>query len=344
MLDLSGFEHRKQQHLKLALDQQNQSDRRWGSLRLIHDALPEINFEELTLPSDLFFISGMTAGHPQAHELNLLMAQACEARGWILGLGSNRREMMLVQRDHSALQLRQLYPRLKMISNLGISQLIELNKNNKLSDLDRYLSEVQPWAIAIHLNALQELIQPEGTPQFRGGVEALHSLSTRLSIPVIVKETGSGLSELTLKKIKELKLLAVDVSGTGGTHWGRIEGKRAEKHSIQSGLSEVFENWGEPTPASVLAARKCLNPEVEVWASGGIRSGLDAALMLALGAKRVGLAKPVLEAALQGNDRLIQFMSQIEQELKAALFLTGSKTVSDLNLSKVSRGNENGFV
>jgi isopentenyl-diphosphate delta-isomerase len=148
---------------------------------------------------------------------------------------------------------------------------------------------------------------------------------------VIIKETGCGFSEKTLAKLRQCKVAAVDMSGLGGTHWGRIEGGRTNSDMLQQ-TSDSFKSWGISTLQSLVNAKNS-NADYEFWASGGIRNGLDAAKYLALGANRIGIAKPMLEAALQGIDKVISTMQTFEYELKTALFCTGSKTINALRES-----------
>jgi isopentenyl-diphosphate Delta-isomerase len=197
--------------------------------------------------------------------------------------------------------------------------------------------------LVIHLNALQEALQPEGTPQFQGALEALSSIFSELSVPLVLKETGCGFSRQTLGRIAErfslsfgkAELAALDVSGLGGTHWGRIEGARSPKQSVFQEAAETFANWGIPTVDAVLNATEALRgKKTEIWASGGVRTGLDAAKLIALGAHRVGFAQPVLEHALKGEDALNAWMEVREYELRVALFCTGSSSVSKLRLKE----------
>lgn len=345
-MNLDQFEQRKKDHIQESLNPANQAVGFSGleSVHLTHDALPEIDFEDVSLMTvfqgvDLktpFFVSGMTAGHKGASLLNEVIAEVAQQRGWMMGVGSQRREL-----EHTSPQdqvdewkkFRSKFPTLSLISNIGASQLVRF----KVEDFNRLLNELKPQALAIHLNALQEVMQPEGTPHFRGVIEAIQKLSSSLSVPLLLKETGCGFSEKTLHKVKELKISALDVSGLGGTHWGRIEGKRSEVKSMHALASETFSNWGESTKDSVVRASQILPNSVEVWASGGVRSGLDAAKLIALGAHRVGYAKPVLEHALIGCESLNQWMQLQEFELKTALFCTGSKSLNELRESKCLR-------
>jgi isopentenyl-diphosphate delta-isomerase len=222
------------------------------------------------------------------------------------------------------------------LGNIGLSQATKADPKA----LKKLALNLGADAFAIHLNALQEALQPEGTPNFSGGVSALRKLCRTFGVPLILKETGCGFSEKTLKKIKTLKLAAVDVSGLGGTHWGRIEGMRsmAAGDQIRAQAAETFANWGVSTVDSVRAARKILPKTTEVWASGGVRSGLDAAKLLALGANRVGFAKPALEAALLGDAELDAWMTKIEFELRLALYSSGYRTVKALSRDALKNG------
>ncbi len=332
-MNTQEFESRKKDHIQHALQASTQALGKSGldGVHLHHDALPELDFQDVTLDATClgkpaptpFYVAGMTAGHKDAIEINHRLALACQTRGWAFGVGSQRRDL----EDTSSTQIdkwknfRANFPSLTVFANLGISQII----NAKMDDVQRVLDLFQPQALAIHLNALQEAIQPEGTPQFKGAIPALEKLSKNLKIPIVLKETGCGFSRATLNKISHLQVGAIDVSGLGGTHWGRIEGMRAKENSFQNIAAQTFANWGESTFQSVLIARNVLKPQTEIWASGGVRTGLDSAKLIALGAHRVGYAQPALKAALLGEQELHQWMEQQEFELRVALFCTGSK-------------------
>ncbi len=345
------FEKRKTDHLKHALDPAHQAQGLTGldQIRLLHEAMPDLDLSDVSLRADFlgreqatpFFIAGMTAGHAGANEINLQLAQACARRGWVLGVGSQRRDLELdgianprpdqhpAQQVDSWARLREIAPDLVLLGNLGISQVI----SSSVESIQKVVDGVRASALAIHLNPLQESLQPEGTPNFKGALFKLKELTEALSIPVVIKETGCGMSPSTLQKLAELKLAAVDVSGLGGTHWGRIEGKRASEsrdaqNAILAQASETFAQWGISTVQSVQWASEILPQTTEVWASGGVRSGLDAAKLIALGATRVGYAQPALEAVL--NQTLDVWMERQELELKIALFCLGCSSPSGL--------------
>ena len=345
-MNTQQFEERKRDHIRHALDPANQAfgQAKLDRIHLHHEAIPDLDFEEISLDTvglgrtlaTPFYVAGMTAGHPDAPKLNRSLARACQRRGWAMGVGSQRRELESAKaaaagktdaapRVDAWRELREEVPELFLISNIGISQAIRSGAR----EVQALADSLGAQAIAIHLNALQEALQPEGTPQFRGSREAITRLCAELRTPVILKETGCGFSRETLSRLHADRVSAIDLSGLGGTHWGRMEGARSGEKSREALGAVTFANWGESIVDSLLSAREVFGSKAstrpEIWASGGMRSGLDAAKAIALGATRVGFAKPALEAALEGEKGLDDWMAQMEYELKVALFCTGSR-------------------
>lgn len=326
------FEQRKQDHIRLALDERHQAEG-LDQVILPHEALPELNFDDVDLGSirlgvespSPFFVSSMTAGHEQALTINRHLWEACAETGWALGVGSQRRELTDPTAAIEWKKIRGNNAEVCMYGNIGLSQLIE----TCVDDIEVLCDNLQARAMIVHTNPLQECLQPEGTPQFAGGLEALENLCQRLSRPIILKETGCGFSAATIQRLSGIGLSALDLSGYGGTHWGRIEGERAEEESPQAKAAQVFRHWGINTVTSCQAAKQ-IQPDFEIWASGGIRNGLDAAKCLALGATQIGLAKPLLAAALDSTQAVITVMKQFEYECRIALFCTGSRTIRNL--------------
>lgn len=333
--DYSQFEKRKQDHIELALMQTNQANElnTFDSVSLIHEALPDINFEDISMASERFgrpvktpfMVSSMTAGHRDAQVINQRLLMACAHTGWAMGVGSQRRELTDKKAAFEWQPLRRDYPHVSLLSNLGIAQLI----STPLTDIQRLTDALKADALIIHCNPLQECIQPEGTPLFKGCWQALSDLVAALPLPVVVKETGCGFSEATLRRLNDIGVAAVDVSGLGGTHWGRIEGHRAVDEPLRRRASVTFGNWGIDTVKSVSDAC-ALHPSFEVWGSGGVRHGLDAAKLFALGASTVAFAKPMLNAAVCSADEVLLEMASIEYELKVAMFCTGSRVLGEL--------------
>jgi isopentenyl-diphosphate delta-isomerase len=345
----SQFEGRKRDHIALALKVENQTTGLSGldRVELLHEALPDLDFSELTLAESSlgsasatpFLVSSMTAGHHGSVDLNARLAKACAERGWWMGVGSQRRELFDREAHQEWQKVRSLAPDVVLLGNIGIAQLIR----TEISQIESLVEALHAKAMIIHLNALQECMQPEGTPQFRGGLTKITQLAQRLSVPVVVKETGCGFSAATLRRLFETQVGAVDVSGLGGTHWGRVEGGRSPEGSVRYEASLTFENWGIGTLESLLAAvqleevtkRSPKSFVPEIWASGGVRNGLDAAKLIAAGAKKVGFAKTILEAAVISEEALHHRMEVIEYEFKTALFCTGSRSCQDLRAKGV---------
>lgn len=332
---IEQFEDRKRDHLEIALRFENQAEGLAGFDRIVleHEALPEFNFKDISIQTEILgkklkaplFVSSMTAGHSQGLELNTLLAKTCEERGWMMGIGSQRRELTDTIAGQEWKKIRRFAPNVTLMGNLGIAQVVETPTER----VERLVESLEATAMIVHLNALQECIQPEGTPNFKNSCESLERLCRDLSVPVIVKETGCGFSKKTLKRLMNIGVYAVDLSGFGGTHWGRIEGQRAVEKSVQNEAAQTFKNWGISTVQSLLNAIE-LKPSYRLWASGGVRTGLDAAKLIAMGAEAVGYAKPVLEEALKGKDNLWNWMEKQEYELKISLFCTGSPDLQAL--------------
>ena len=329
------FEKRKQDHIELALMDVNQANElnTLERVSLIHEALPDINFSDLSIEgvrfgavvTKPFMVGSMTAGHVDAAQINRHLISACAESGWAMGVGSQRRELTDKTAAFEWHSLRRDYPDVSLFSNLGVAQLI----TTPIAELQRLAAVLQAEAFIIHCNPLQECIQPEGTPSFKGCWHALAALVKSLSLPIIVKETGCGFSRSTLARLNDIGVAAVDMSGLGGTHWGRIEGHRAVDEPLRHKASATFRNWGIDTVQSVQNACS-LTPNFEVWGSGGVRHGLDAAKLFALGASTVSFAKPMLKAALLSTEAVLAVMSSIEYELKVAMFCTGSHVLNDL--------------
>lgn len=333
--DYSQFEQRKRDHIEFALMSANQTSELnpFDQFSLIHEALPSIDFDEICINGKRFnkniekplFISSMTAGHEKAVSINRRLIEACSESFWAMGVGSQRRELTDKSAAFEWEPLRKAFPKVSLYSNLGIAQVI----TTPIAAIQKLVDTIEAEALIIHCNPLQECIQPEGTTQFKGCWEALAKLVREITVPIIIKETGCGFSKKTLKRLNELGVAAVDVSGLGGTHWGRIEGHRAQNDQIRQQSATTFRNWGIDTITSVRNALAIM-PKFEIWGSGGVRHGLDAAKLFALGASSVGFAKPMLEAALDSTEHVLLKMNTIEYELKTAMFCTGSATLNDL--------------
>lgn len=331
------FEGRKRDHIDLALQDAHEAFGLSGfdSIQLQHEALPDLNFQDVSISTKRlgidvntpFFVSSMTAGHAASVDLNSRLARAGADRGWWMGVGSQRRELFDAEARKEWLQVRAQAPQVRLMANLGIAQVIQ----TPVAKVQELVDVLEATAMIVHLNALQECLQLEGTPSFRGGLNKIAELVRGLPVPVIIKETGCGIGVETMRRLNETGVAAVDVSGLGGTHWGRIEGSRAEAApgNWQAQAATTFANWGIGTAQALMSVID-LKLNCEIWASGGIRSGLDAAKALSMGAGSVGVAKPILQAALLSEAALEQTMFTFEQELRVALFCTGSQNITEL--------------
>lgn len=338
------FEQRKRDHIRIALDPRSQAEGQSGleSINMIHEALPNLDLKEVDLSTSFvfrdsalalsspIFISSMTAGHEKGREINEALARLSDRRQILMGVGSQRRELDDSNAAQEWMQVRKQAPRARLLGNIGIAQLIK----TPIDNIRRLIESTQAVALFVHLNSLQEALQPEGTTDFRHGLEAIENLVKLSGIPLIVKETGCGFSVETLKRLEGTGIHGVDVSGLGGTHWGRVEGYRSQEQDMLYKVAQTFANWGIRTVDSVRNA-KTAEVTYEVWASGGVRNGLDAAKLIALGARKVGVAKPFLEAALKGDEALDMLLNQFELELKIAMFCTGCRNLEELQTKRV---------
>lgn len=334
------FERRKQDHIRLSMDPRTQANGVAGFdfVKLNHEALPDLDFSDISLKTHLLgsgcdspiYVSSMTAGHENGELINLRLASLSHRRNILMGVGSQRRELVDSNAASEWKRIRAAAPKAKLIGNLGITQLIR----TPIDQVQALVDSLEAAGLFVHLNPLQECLQPEGTPQFKGGLQAIEKLVQKLSVPVIVKEVGCGLSSSTMERLEAIGVKWMDVSGLGGTHWGRIEGLRSEENSLTYNAALAFKNWGIPTVESLLLGMKTVKV-AQIWASGGVRSGLDAAKLIAMGAQAVGIAKPFLEGALQSDEALEAVLDQFEFELKIALFCTGARDIQEFQRKKV---------
>jgi isopentenyl-diphosphate Delta-isomerase len=339
--DLGQFEKRKREHLALALEESTQalSSSDWNQYQLQHEAFPEIDFKEVDLSTSFFscklsspfFISSMTAGHEQGELINSRLAALSQEKQILMGVGSQRKELQDPKARDEWRRIKKLYPKSLLMGNIGLTQLIQ----SPIEDIQKLLESLEAVALIVHTNPMQEVLQFEGTPYFRGGMKALETLVKKSAVPIIVKEVGFGFSNSTLKALSETGVAVVDLSGKGGTHWGRIEGLRSQNKMINE-ASLTFSQWGKTTLEMLRDLGEInMKPSFKIWASGGIRNGLQAAKCLSLGADMVGLAQPWLKAAVVSEESLNQLYNQLQLEMKIAFFCTGSVSVDSLRLRKV---------
>ena len=335
----ANFEERKKNHLFFSLKDESQSKSSSGFdlIQLNHCSLPELDLDEVSISQNWrehslktpFFISSMTGGWSESLSFNLKLAKACERRSWIMGVGSQRGQLIEKEKAKEWEKIRKTCPKAVLLGNLGLAQLIKSSPEQVLP----LIESLSAQGMIIHLNPLQEALQKEGTAQFKGGLKALEKLVQYSPVPVIVKETGCGFSKKVLDDLNGLGLAVVDLSGMGGTHWGRIEGLRYKKQDSFFGIGESFSKWGVSTVQSLFYSREKLR-DYEIWASGGLKTGVSACKALAMGAGFVGFGQRILKALNEGEKVLDQLMFRLEYELKVSLFCTGSSSIKELQKTK----------
>ncbi|HEY8430325.1 MAG TPA: type 2 isopentenyl-diphosphate Delta-isomerase [Sandaracinaceae bacterium] len=337
-----ALERRKDAHLDVVLNEavgSNGPAVGLGRYTLEYDALPEIDLDEVDLSVELFgkklaaplVIGAMTGGTARAGNINRVLARAAARVGVGMALGSQR-AMIVDPGLASTFAVRDAAPDLPLLfGNVGA---VQLNYGVGAAAIRAALDAVGADALNLHLNPLQEAIQPEGDTRFSGLAPKIAALIGELSVPVLVKEVGAGISERTAAKLARLPLAGVEVAGTGGTSWAKVESFRAAEGSAQAEVGRRLAGFGVPTAESIRICRRLFGDRVVVG-SGGVRTGMDVAVALALGADVVALAKPLLEAATQGEDACVAALQRLVYELRVICFCTGARTVADLRNVRV---------
>ena len=320
---------RKAEHIRLALDASNQAGRSFfDDYAFEHNALPEIALDDIDLSVEFLgkrieaplLVSCMTGGTEAAGEINRNLARAAEDRRIALGVGSQRKAIE-DPLQAASFQVRDLAPSIPLLANLGA---VQLNYGYGIAECRAAVEMIDADALAFHLNVLQEAIQPEGDTDFSDLLPKLGEIARELEVPVIAKEIGCGISGGTARALAEQGIRIIDTAGLGGTSWARIEARRADDVEI----GELFVDWGVPTPVSIQEVAAV--PGVTVIGSGGIRSGLDAAKAIALGAHLVGTAYPLLKPATVSAEAVIERVGRIVDELRIAMLCVGTRTIDEL--------------
>ncbi len=304
-------------------------------VKLLHNALPEINYDQIDLSIEFLnrsfsaplIIDSMTGGTDEAFVINKRLGLIAERYGLGMGLGSQRAGLKSDKLVESYSIARKVAPNAFLIANIGGAQLSDGLSN---SDILKIIEMIDANALAIHLNPLQELIQPEGEPRFKGILKKISNLVNEVEIPIIVKEVGSGISADVAIKLEKSGINSINVAGAGGTSWAGIEKIRADQHNeyLKSQLGELFWDWGIPTALSILLVSNSV--KIPVIASGGLRNGLEIAKCLILGANVCAMAFPFLKRASKSEEELEKFTQLILSEIRATMFLLGAKDVHSL--------------
>lgn len=330
---------RKAEHITLALEDRMQlSAHFFDRYRFDHQGLPELDMSELDLTTSFLgyalraplLISCMTGGTGEASRINRNLAIAAEEAGIAIGVGSQRKAIEDPKQVES-FQIRAVAPGVPILANLGA---VQLNYGFGLDECRRAVEMIEADALVLHLNPLQEALQPEGQTNFSGLVEKIARIVEELEVPVVVKEIGCGLSLETARRMKSAGVEILDTAGLGGTSWARIEASRAN----DAELGEVFAGWGVSTPRSIRELRGLGG--LTIIGSGGVRNGLDAAKAIAMGSDLVGMAQVFLEGANQSAEKAASCAARVVRELRIAMFCTGAASIAELQQAALSGGND----
>ncbi len=339
MTKVAGTAARKADHIRINLEEDVRSALTTGldRFRLRHCALPELDLRQVDVATDWFgkplraplLISSMTGGTGAAGPINQNLAIAAQAAGIAMGVGSQRAAL-----EDPALsetfRLRDVAPDIVLFANLGA---VQLNYGYTVDDCQRAVDMIAADALILHLNTIQEAVQPEGDFDFSGLLAKIEAVVRRLEVPVIAKEVGWGISGETARRLADAGVAVIDVAGAGGTSWSQVEMYRAET-ARQRAVAAAFVGWGIPTAESIQQVRAAA-PDVRVIASGGLKDGVDVAKCVALGASLCGLAGPLLRAADQGPDAVIEKLGELIDTLRVAMFATGCARLADLRTRNV---------
>lgn len=330
---------RKAEHIKISLEKDVQARKTttcFEEIHFIHKALPEINRREINLSTKVFnhkfsaplIVGAITGGTPEATKINAAIAEAVEELGLGMGVGSQRAAIENRKLEKTFTVARKKAPNAFLIANIGGVQLVN---GYNVKEMEKAIRMIEADAIAIHLNPLQETIQPEGQTNFRGILEKIRKIAREIDKPLIVKETGAGIAAEEAKKLEAVGVKGIDVSGAGGTSFAAVEYYRVKelKNSFQRNLGDVLWDWGIPTAISVVEVSQSVN--IPVIASGGVRDGVDMAKALALGASLTSLSQPMLRAAVKGVRETRKVLSLLIEELRNVMFLVGANSVQDLH-------------
>lgn len=332
--------NRKYEHIRINLEEDVDSALTTGleQYRLVHQALPEIALADVDLSQTLFgklqrvpvLVSSMTGGTEKAAQLNRTLATAAQEVGLAMGLGSQRAALS----DPSlapTFQVRKVAPDILLFANLGA---VQFNYGYGVDECRRAVEMIEADALILHLNPLQEALQPEGDNDFSGLAAKIGDVVRKLSVPVIIKEVGWGISSQTAKRLVELGVAAIDVAGAGGTSWSQVEMHRIDD-PYRSQTAGAFIDWGIPTVDSILNVRE-VDDTIPLFASGGLRNGIDIAKCLALGANLGGMAGLFLKAANDSEEATVATMRMTVEQIRIALFASGVQELAALTSQTLS--------
>jgi isopentenyl-diphosphate delta-isomerase len=331
---------RKTEHLEISLNDSVQFKNistGFEHYYFLHQALPEVDLSEIDLSTVLFkkrllapiLISSMVGGISQASVINANLAKAAQKLGLAMGIGSQR---VLKESSCTAktFYIRDVAPDILLLANLGA---VQLNYEFGVRECLSLVKIIEADGLILHLNPLQEALQPEGNTNFGGLLEKIKQICQEMPVPVVVKEVGNGISEATAHRLVQAGVAAIDVAGSGGTCWSEIERRRINDQ-LGSRIAANFRSWGIPTAESLVMTRKAA-PLIPVIASGGIRTGIDIAKAIALGADACGIGLPLLKPAGNSTEEVQETLTEAIEVLRVTMFCTGAGNINQLKYSSL---------
>lgn len=334
-----GINQRKTEHIRLCLTENVEGVNKTTGLEgihFIHNALPEINFDDIDVTAQFlgkklkapFLVSSMTGGSDLATDINRHLAQAAEEKGWIMALGSTR-AMLESEAHKESFLVRKYAPSVPLIVNLGA---VQLNYGYGAEEAKTIVEMTEADSLVLHLNSLQEAVQDEGDLNFENLLPKIEEVCKHVDVPIGAKEVGFGIDGTVAEKLYNAGVSYIDTAGAGGTSWSQVE-KLRSKDPLRKAAAEAFNNWGIPTKECIVSVRSKL-PTVPLIASGGMKTGVDAAKAITIGADIIGFARQLLRAATESKQSVIETMEQIELELKMTMFGIGAKNLDELKNTK----------
>src|SRR5438876_2577753 len=343
---IDEVKQRKIEHVNIALGQDISAAQsaNWNDVQFVHQALPEVDLDEIDTSVSFLghrlrypiFISSLTGGHDDVISINRNLARAAEHYGLALGVGSQRAGIVNPEVINSYAITREQAPKTYLIANIGAPQLIAQAHHAPftIEQVERAVTMIGANALAVHMNSLQEATQPEGDRRAAGEAAALKTLTEKVSVPIIAKETGAGVCREQALLLRSCGVAAIDVGGAGGSSMSALEAERSKaRGDVRThNIGLLFRNWGIATAVSIIEAKMVRLPLIS---TGGVRTGLDMARALALGATLVGIGFPFLKAASQSYDAVCELLETIVAELKVAMQLSGAASIEQLQQTDI---------
>ncbi len=334
MNGLDALTNRKTEHMRIAINENvfSRLTNGFEKYHFVHQALPEINLSEIDIRSTVFnkkllaplLISSMVGGTEEAARINKTLAYVAQTAGIAMGVGSQRIGLEHPEKMKT-FQVRDVAANILLFANLGA---VQLNYSYTLDHCRRAVEAIEADALVLHINPLQEALQPEGNTNFFGLLNKIEEVCKSIQVPVVVKEVGWGMSKQVAKKLESAGVAAIDVAGAGGTSWSEVEKHRIKDHN-RINVADNFKDWGIPTAESINLVKDATK-NMMIFASGGIRNGIEVAKSIALGASIAGMATNFIKAASISLEETVKVANEVIQQLRICMFVIGAKDLSDL--------------